>query len=158
MKEVKSWLRQEGESEINYRYFQTYLRLSDRSLSAVAEHHDKSINTIQNVSSQYNWKDRALAWDQQQMMNYADSVDAQEAMKRSHQMLYSNLEELMSKALSDWQKHGNSKQLETLLKNFPIFKDPNFGKEDTTGDVTEQLKDMFGEEVALQFEEKEEQK
>ncbi len=59
----KIWLRQEGESEKAFSAFKMYLETDERTLKKVAEKCSKSVSLINRWSAEYDWKNRATAYD-----------------------------------------------------------------------------------------------
>ncbi len=60
---MKSWERLENESDAAFEAFKIYLELDDRSYHQVAVELRKSDTLIRRWASQYNWRERASAWD-----------------------------------------------------------------------------------------------
>lgn len=60
---MKSWNRLENESDAAFEAFKIYLELDERSYRQVAVELRKSDTLIRRWASQYNWRERAAAWD-----------------------------------------------------------------------------------------------
>ena len=60
---MNEWERQPAESDTAYNAFQTYLKMTGRTFSKVAEQLQKSTTLIRRWAKKYSWRDRADAYD-----------------------------------------------------------------------------------------------
>ena len=62
------WERMQGETAVQFKYFEVYRQLepTKRSARAVAEIQRKSNETIEKYCTKNNWVERAAAWDDEQ--------------------------------------------------------------------------------------------
>lgn len=60
---TKPWERLKNETDVAFSAFTTYLEMDDRRLQKVAEKLQKNSALIRRWSSQFDWKNRAIAWD-----------------------------------------------------------------------------------------------
>ena len=60
---AKLWERLKNETDAAFSAFTTYLELDERSYSKVAEKLQKSLTLIRRWAKQFDWKNRAVAWD-----------------------------------------------------------------------------------------------
>ena len=60
---AKLWERQENETDAAFSAFKTYLGMDDRSLQKVSTKLSKSRQLINRWASRFDWKNRAVAWD-----------------------------------------------------------------------------------------------
>ena len=58
-----AWERLENESDTAFSAFKIYLELDERSYPKVAEKLSKSLTLIKRWAKKYDWKNRAVAWD-----------------------------------------------------------------------------------------------
>lgn len=83
------WEPQPGETAKKYEAFQCYLNMKtdteDRSLRKVAFDLNKSLTYIGTLSSQFNWVDRADAYDREQLrLAQKDQIAAIKKMRKRH--------------------------------------------------------------------------
>lgn len=60
---TKPWERLENETDAAFSAFKTYLELDERSCRKVAEKLKKSTTLIHRWADKFDWKNRAIAWD-----------------------------------------------------------------------------------------------
>ena len=60
---TKPWERLKNETDAAFSAFKTYLELDERNYPKVAEKLSKSIPLIKRWASKFDWKNRAVAWD-----------------------------------------------------------------------------------------------
>ncbi len=58
-----AWERLEKESDAAFSAFKIYLELDERNYPKVAEKLSKSLTLIKRWAKEYDWKNRAIAWD-----------------------------------------------------------------------------------------------
>lgn len=58
-----AWERLENESDVAFSAFKTYLEMEDRSIEKVSKKLSKSAALLYRWSRQFDWKKRAIAWD-----------------------------------------------------------------------------------------------
>ena len=58
-----AWERLENETDAAFTAFKTYLEMDDRSLQKVSTKLSKSRQLINRWASKFDWKNRAVAWD-----------------------------------------------------------------------------------------------
>ena len=60
---TKPWERLKNETDTAFLAFKTYLEMDDRRLQKVAEKLQKNSAVIRRWSNKFDWKNRAVAWD-----------------------------------------------------------------------------------------------
>jgi hypothetical protein len=60
---LRIWERQENESDKEYKAFQKYLDMPERSLPKLAESLSRTRQSIQDWAFKYKWRERAIAYD-----------------------------------------------------------------------------------------------
>lgn len=81
------WVRSDGESEIAYEAFRTYLNQGrDRSLSSAGNALGKSLSLMERWSHKYKWRDRVLAYEQHMDSASTDGLAAELAAVRNRHM------------------------------------------------------------------------
>lgn len=118
------WEQQAGETAKKYEAFQCYLHMKtdeeDRSLRKVAFDLNKSLTYIGTLSSQYNWVERAEAYDREQLRLTQKKFEAEMArmreihakagramvMKASKRIAQIDVSELTPQDVKNWMETG----------------------------------------------------
>lgn len=97
------WHKQKGETACAYRYFTLYKDMHGRSISRLAKLLGRSARGLEKYSSNYNWKERAAAWDRELDNRLLDKrSDDIEAMRQRHVQLGLGMQTAVAKELKAW--------------------------------------------------------
>jgi len=98
---IKPWERQTGESSKAYEAFKVYLELgSDRSLQRASEVLSKSVPLMKRWGAQWNWVERARAWDSMPSLKTEEAYeDMARKIAAQHSRLATKLADRLEKNL-----------------------------------------------------------
>lgn len=106
------WLRQPGEGAKPYEAFSTYMLMgTERSQVKVAAELGKSRQLLSKWSAQWNWVERANAWDlEQERLARLDQMEAIRKMRKRHAALASSMLAKVAKRMEQMQPEELSPQ------------------------------------------------
>lgn len=99
------WLRQPGEGIKPYEAFNTYMLMgTERSQAKVSNELGKSTALLSKWSVQWNWVERATAWDvEQERLARLDQMEAIRKMRKRHAVIASSMIAKAAKRMEQMQ-------------------------------------------------------